>query len=64
MFHKGCRLDMQNKLADLIFNLIFLEKETVPSNNESPWTTQVDYAKRFDQRLASCGIIADTNHTF
>ena len=55
---------MQNKLADLIFNLIFLEKETVPSNNESPWTTQVDYAKPFDQRLASCGIIADTNHTF
>ena len=27
-------------------------------------TTQPDYGKCFDQRLASCSIIADANHTF
>ena len=29
-----------------------------------PQTTQVDFAKRSDQRLAPCGIIPEANHTF
>ena len=46
------------------FNVKFLKEETVPSKNESSQTTQVDYAKRVVQRLASCGIIADENYSF
>ena len=37
---------------------------TVSSKNESPKTTQVDYAKCFEQRFDSCGIIAGANDTF
>ena len=46
------------------FNVKFLKKETVPFKNESRYTTQVNFAKRFDQRLASCDIIPDPNYTF
>ena len=45
------------------FNAKFLKRETVPLKSESPYTTQVDYAKRFDRRLASCFIIPYANYT-
>ena len=46
------------------FNVKFPKRETIPLKNESLQTTQVDYAKRFDQRLAPCGIIPDANSRF